>query len=157
MSGGECTAYHNIVSFSKKIKELGFKVKFDTNGTYPEVIEQLIQQNIPDYFALDYKAPKSKFFQITRNKQYEKFKKSLRLLLCSNIPFEVRTTFHSSLLDNKDLVEIVSDLEQEGYKGRYYVQNYRHVNNTIGKINDQNNALKFDLETKNFKIELRNF
>ncbi|MCW9026800.1 MAG: anaerobic ribonucleoside-triphosphate reductase activating protein [Thiovulaceae bacterium] len=57
LSGGEATG-HYLYQFCEDIKELGFDIKLDTNGTYSRAVKELLDLNLIDYVALDYKAPK---------------------------------------------------------------------------------------------------
>ena len=55
VSGGEPTLYKNLPEFLARIKELGFLVKLDTNGSRPEVVRELVEKNLVDYIAMDVK------------------------------------------------------------------------------------------------------
>ncbi len=57
LSGGECTLNPDIVEFCQEIRDLGFKIKIDTNGLNPDIIKDLIDFSLVDFIALDYKAP----------------------------------------------------------------------------------------------------
>jgi len=99
LSGGEATLYSNLVEFCKKIRELGFKIKLDTNGLKldtnglnPEMIRELVENELVDYIALDYKAPKERYYAITKNKHFDRFIQSLNFLIKQQFPFEARTT-----------------------------------------------------------------
>ena len=65
-SGGECLIHKDIITFIKLVKNLGFLIKVDTNGSQPKVLEKLIKEKLIDYVALDFKGPKEKFFAITK-------------------------------------------------------------------------------------------
>ena len=60
VSGGEPLLNKDIGTFLKKIKDLGYKVKLDTNGTNPKLLEELIDENLVDYVAMDVKNSLSK-------------------------------------------------------------------------------------------------
>ena len=64
ISGGEPTIQSGLYDFIKEIKNMGFLVKLDTNGTNPQVLERLINDNLLDYIAMDIKAPLEKYPQI---------------------------------------------------------------------------------------------
>lgn len=157
LSGGECTLYDNIEEICKKIKSLGFKIKIDTNGTNPDTLISLIKQNLVDYIALDFKAPEYKFKEITGNKNFEMFLKSLTYLIEAKFKFEVRTTVHSELLNEEDIQWIINLLEKVGYSGTYYIQNFRDNSITIGELENQKRRINKDFFSEKFKIELRNF
>jgi pyruvate formate lyase activating enzyme len=156
LSGGECTLYPHLIELCEEIKELGFKIKIDTNGLKPDIVKELIDFSLIDFVALDYKAPTTKFSAITRATSNEKFYKTLDLLIDKNFPFEVRTTYHSDLLHEDDINEIVSDLKKRKYKGTYYVQNFLHVEQTLGDINTPSIPINKDLLLNELPIEIRN-
>jgi pyruvate formate lyase activating enzyme len=133
LSGGEATAY-DLTEFIRAIKELGFEVKLDTNGTHFNNLEKLLSNKLLDYVALDYKAPKEKFLAITHNTRFEDFSKSLDLLIASNIEFEVRTTLHSDLLTPTDINMIIKDLKKRGYTKTYYIQEFLVTETNIGNL-----------------------
>ncbi len=141
LSGGEATT-HKLVEFCKSIKELGFLIKLDTNGTNYNSIEELLRLNLLDFVALDYKAPKEKFTQITYSNKYNEFSKTLDLLIHSNIKFEVRTTLHNDLLNVDDINAIISDLKKRGYRSNYYIQKFLDTGENIGNI--KNSSATFD-------------
>ncbi len=133
LSGGEATL-HKLVPICKEIKKLGFKIKLDTNGTNPNQIKELIELNLLDYIALDYKAPQSKFQEITHSNQFDLFSKSLNFLIESDMEFEVRTTVHNDLLNENDINTIIGDLLKRGYNKNYYLQEYLNTDKNIGNI-----------------------
>jgi pyruvate formate lyase activating enzyme len=152
LSGGECTLHKSIASLLKEIKEIGLSIKIDTNGTKPELLRNLIREKLVDYIALDFKASPEKFIQITKSNLYGPFRKTLEYLIETNFPFEVRTTVHADLLNQKDLQQMVTFLENKNYKGIYYLQNYMNNAETLGHIN--NSPCKFS-SLKNLKTKLR--
>ncbi len=157
LSGGECTLYPHLYELCQEIKNLGFKIKIDTNGTNPKLIKKLIQNSLVDYIALDYKAPKEIFEKITQNKNFKDFQTTLKYLIYTNFNFEVRTTVHSDLLNENDINKIINDLQKQGYDNTYYLQNYLHVEDTIGKLENQKRVIDVDKLSKKIEIELREF
>ncbi|MGB5965181.1 MAG: anaerobic ribonucleoside-triphosphate reductase activating protein [Sulfurimonadaceae bacterium] len=155
LSGGEATGFDGLIAFCRKIKALGFKIKLDTNGTHPQMIKALIEENLLDYIALDYKAPKTKFYAITQNRNFSQFEKSLDLLLKENVSFEVRTTLHSDLLNVDDINEIAHDLEARGYRGTYYIQDFVQDVTTIGYIENPQTAFDRNKVSSKLAIEYR--
>lgn len=150
LSGGECTLYPHLEKLCYEIKNLGFKIKIDTNGTNPTLIKDLVENQLVDYIALDYKAPKEKFEEITKNRNFDSFEKTLDFLIQIDFSFEARTTVHSNLLDIDDINIIIDDLYKRNYTKTYYLQNYLHVEDTIGKIEAQNKPI--DTKKINQKI-----
>ncbi len=122
ITGGEPTLHKDLKEFIKEIKALGFLVKLDTNGTNPDLLQELFAENLVDYVAMDIKAPLNKYEQITRvNVNIEKIQKSINLIMNSDVNYEFRTTVVKSQLS-------VEDLEQIGelIKGakKYYLQKF---------------------------------
>lgn len=125
LSGGECMMSAQLPEFTRYLKSLGFKVKVDTNGTNPDMLEKMLGEQLIDYVALDYKAPTDLFQSITGFDGYALFERSLKLLIASGTPLEIRTTVHADLLDEEDINSILKHLESLGFSGTYYVQNFR--------------------------------
>lgn len=156
LSGGECTLYPHLIELCEEIRELGFKIKIDTNGLKPDVIKELIDFSLIDFIALDYKAPAHKFFDITNNTSHEKFFKTLDHLIDKNFSFEVRTTIHSDLLTTEDINDIIADLKRRKYKGTYYLQNFLHVEDTLGNITTPSVPIDKNLLRNDLPIKIRN-
>jgi len=161
ISGGEATL-HNLIPFCQEIKSKGFKIKLDTNGINFQHIKELVDLKLIDYIALDYKAPKYKFNTITHAtvNKFDTFEQTLNYLIKSNFNFEIRTTVHADLLDEKDINTILNDLKDKKYKGNYFLQNYLDTQDNIGDI--KNSTKKFDLEkiqdnNDKIKIQFRNY
>ncbi|MFZ1705278.1 MAG: anaerobic ribonucleoside-triphosphate reductase activating protein [Saprospiraceae bacterium] len=133
-SGGECLLQTNILDIIWQVKELGFSVKIDTNGSKPEILQTLIEEKLVDFVSLDYKAPEHKFEEITKSSLYNTFIKSFQILQKAQIPFEVRTTIHSQLLDTKDILSMQIQLEALGYQGVFYVQKFQNDVKTLGNL-----------------------
>ena len=155
-SGGECLIHKNIITMIEKVKNLGFSVKVDTNGSTPKVVQELIAKKLVDYFALDFKAPKSKFDAITKSDLYHQFQTSLTQIQSSEIPFEVRTTYHSDLLSESNLSEMIRFLEIKKYSGNYYIQYFRNNTATLSPLDYSYNKLDAkQLSTQNIAVIIR--
>lgn len=142
LSGGECTLYKEIIPLANEIKKNGMLLKIDTNGSHPERIQELVEQNLMDYVSLDFKALPHKFEAITQSNCYSKFEQTLALLQKSGIPFEVRTTFHSALFSEHDLTAMTDHLASLGYSGKYYLQNFVNDTKTIGDIQQRHKKME---------------
>ena len=155
-SGGESLLHKNIIQLIEEVKEMGFLVKIDTNGSSPEIMQNLLDQNLIDYIALDFKAPKSKFQDITNSDLYNDFEKTLDLILEYDMPFEVRTTYHSDLLTEDNLAEMVGFLESKNYNGNYYIQYFKNNVTTLSKLGRSKNKIDCEkLSTKTIQIIIR--
>ncbi len=164
MSGGEASSYPDIIKFTQIVKDMGFKVKLDTNGSRPEVIKKLVENNLLDYIALDYKATSNNFQKICGFKREYLFKESLKYISSlknNNITVEIRTTVHTDLLSLEDVKSMIKKLNEYNYLGTYYVQNYQD-DSCITEMPEQKTLLDINELSKlnssvDFQIEFRNF
>ena len=154
LSGGEATN-HNLVQFCQNIKKLGFKIKLDTNGLNFKEIKQLVDLNLVDFIALDYKAPYYKFRQITHSKDFASFENTLTYLIQHKVSFEVRTTIHNDLLDEIDINFIIYNLIRKGYKANYYLQKFLDTNTNIANITQSTNAFDTSLISEELNVIYR--
>lgn len=162
LSGGEATSYKDIIGFAEEVRKLEYKIKLDTNGTHPKIIKEMLDKHLLKYIALDYKAPESKYVELTRHKNFAEFSKTLDMLINQDdVTFEVRTTVHSDVMNEDDINEIMEDLSNREYKGTFYIQNY--INNdaipTLGNLPPQDepiNINKLNIPA-GYTVEFRNF
>ncbi len=133
ITGGEPLLQHDLVEFIERIKEIGYLIKLDTNGSYPEILKQLLAKNLIDYIAMDIKAPLEKYLNVVKTDAYtEKIMESVKIILNSNIDYEFRTTVVKDLLTEDDLICIAKLIR--GAK-RYVLQKF-----VISKIFDNSFA-----------------
>ena len=122
ITGGEPTLQPDLISYMQMIKGLGYRLKLDTNGSSPQVIAQLLQAGLCDYYAVDYKAPAIKYQGICGNSaNAETVLKATGLLLDHHADFEVRTTVIPQLSE-EDLVCMANELP---FVPRYVLNRYR--------------------------------
>ncbi len=133
LSGGEPTL-RNLGPICRRIKEMGFAVKLDTNGLRPDRIEALVNEGLIDYIALDFKAKNGKFGYITGSSRFDHFARTLDFLIEASFDFEVRTTVHADLLEPEDINTMMKELAQRGYKNTYYLQKFIPTQSNIGDI-----------------------
>ncbi len=125
ISGGEPTLDRNLYLFLKKIKELGIAVKIDTNGSRPEILDDLIGAKLVDYVAMDIKAPldPERYVRATGGfSDVEKIRESIRVIIDSGIDHEFRTTVYPNAVSPEDVVEISGSI---GGAARYCLQQFR--------------------------------
>lgn len=129
ITGGEPLMQKDIKDFIEKIKALGFKVKLDTNGTYPEKLDELIKGGLLDYVAMDVKAPIEKYGLVAGTDVFgEKIKKSIGLLMASSIPYEFRTTVVNELHCEDDFHKIGELIRGAS---AYYIQCFKDSGNIL--------------------------
>lgn len=94
VSGGEPTLMDDFEEKIEKIKELGFKIKLDTNGTNPNVLSKLLGKNLINYIAMDIKNSENRYAETVgvTNPLMDKIKQSISLIMNSGIDYEFRTT-----------------------------------------------------------------
>ncbi|MFH1656415.1 MAG: anaerobic ribonucleoside-triphosphate reductase activating protein [Candidatus Nealsonbacteria bacterium] len=129
--GGEPTVNEELPKFIQKIKDMGYVVKLDTNGSNPEMLKDLINKKMIDYVAMDIKGPLEKS-ESNINSKYEKIigvkidldkiKNSIDIIKNSGIDYEFRTTIVPGIHTKKDIISIVKEIS--GAK-KYYLQNFR--------------------------------
>lgn len=123
VSGGEPTLQHGLIDFVSEVKELGFLVKLDTNGTNPEVVEQLLQEELIDYIAMDYKVPLTEY-QIVSGpfKHFGKIAQTRDLVMQSARPYEFRATVLQEVHTPERLQLMAEELNGSA---RLYLQQFR--------------------------------
>ncbi len=156
MSGGECTLHPSLIDFALEVKALGMQVKIDTNGSRPEVLKRLYENETLDYVALDFKATPQKFQSVTQSELFLPFEKSLSFLIQNQIPFEVRTTVHSQQLSSEDICKMRDYLFKKGYRDTYFLQHYVNDAKTIEELQPSDKRiLDHNFSTKNMEVAIR--
>ena len=93
ITGGEPTLQPDLAAYIASLKPLGYKIKLDTNGSAPHIVNQLLQNNACDYYAVDFKAPPLRYREICGPHAHPtSVLKTIHLLLQAGVDFEVRTT-----------------------------------------------------------------
>ena len=150
ITGGEPTLQKDLPEFMRKIKQLGYKVKLDTNGYNPEVLEGILNENLADYIAMDIKNS-AESYALTAGKEslnIDKIKKSIELIKNSGKDFEFRTTvvypYHTpeTLLGCAGMV---------GKDSRYFLQQFKDS----GELIDSECQGYNDATVKGFTQELK--
>ena len=107
VTGGEPTLHRDLPAFLRRVKELGFRIKLDTNGSRPHVLEDLINEKLADYIAMDVKAPWRTYHTVAgADVDTESLAASIRLIRDSGISHEFRTTAVRPLHTRDDLLQI---------------------------------------------------
>lgn len=130
ISGGEPLVQKDILEFIKKIKELGFLVKLDTNGSFPEKLNELLKENLLDYVAMDIKNIMEKYSETSGVKTDTlKIQKSIEMLKNSSIDHEFRTTVVKDFHTKEDMWK----LARLANPSPLYFQQFRDSNSVIRK------------------------
>ncbi len=116
--GGEPTMHPELPEFIRQFKKMGIQVKLDTNGSKPQVLKKLIDENLLDYVAMDIKAPFEKYSEASGvTVETEKILKSIEILKEEKIDYEFRTTVVPVFLQEADIEEIAKLIAGS----RYYI------------------------------------
>ena len=145
ISGGEPTIYKDLPNFLVRIKELGYLVKLDTNGTNPDMLRRLYDAKLIDYVAMDIKTGPSDYARVAgfsemKNSIFtasgqdflENVKDSVRFLIYETDPshfsYEFRTTVVRELHSTESFTEIGNWI---GGASRYFLQSYKDSENVL--------------------------
>ena len=128
-TGGEPTLYPHLEEFMRRIKELGFLVKLDTNGTNPKVLKRLVKNGLVDYVAMDFKAPVEKYEKAVGVKvDKEAILKSMRFLAGGEVDYEFRTTVVPKIHKKEDLIKMAEQLKKltlSHQEPKWFLQQFR--------------------------------
>lgn len=116
VTGGEPTISTGIFSFLRMLKESGFKVKLDTNGSRPKVLKKLINDGLVDFIAMDVKGPIERYPEIVKAPvDLEAIYESIKTIVMSDgLEYEFRLTFVPGLLNVDDVVATAKKLKDIG-------------------------------------------
>ncbi len=130
ITGGEPTLHSDLPLFMEKVKKLGYKVKLDTNGTNPQLVKNVFENGLCDYFAMDIKNDKDNYAKIIG---YDKFdtknvEKTVEYFLTPNADYEFRTTLIKEYHSTENILKIA-----EWIKGakRYFLQKFKSGDNCL--------------------------
>lgn len=123
VTGGEPTLQPDLKEFLKKIKDLGYSVKLDTNGYRPEVLKDIVNSGLVDYVAMDIKNSQAKYALTCGldNLDIAKINESVQFLMSGAVDYEFRTTVVKELHTEDDIQDIVSWIQ--GAK-KYFLQGF---------------------------------
>lgn len=108
ITGGEPTLQKDLPEFITSVKELGLKVKLDTNGNHPDILRNLLELNLLDYVAMDIKNSLEKYPITVGIPDFsaDRIEKSVAILRSASIPYEFRTTIVKELHTHEDMHSI---------------------------------------------------
>ena len=160
-TGGEITLMPGILEKMKQVKDMGFLVKVDTNGTNPSLVKEMISLKIVDYIAMDIKNCKDKYPVTTDTKInfFDKVYETYQVLLDSGIPFELRTTLVDEFFTKEDIESIGKTFKDAP---KMFLQKFVEREGCLKKglhsvSEDLANQYKLILEKYMSKVELRGY
>jgi len=123
ISGGEPTLQRDLVDFIRSYKEKGFSIKLDTNGSNPQVLQELLDKKYLDYVAMDLKTDIKHYEMVIGRSGYDRqLQESIHLLKNSAIDYEFRTTFVKDLMSQQS-IEGLKELVQNS--NRFVLQSVK--------------------------------
>lgn len=129
ITGGEPTMQKDLIGFLNKVKDLGLKVKLDTNGAKPEILQKIIDLNLVDYIAMDIKSSQNNYSEVSGVKvDINKIRESISIIKKSKLDFEFRTTVVKNYHNYESLLEIC---EYVGNDVKYYLQNFENSSRVL--------------------------
>lgn len=143
ITGGEPTLQSDLAEFIEKIKEMGFAVKLDTNGSNPAVLGNLLTNNLVNFIAMDIKNSPERYEETCGYPFSKQIKESIELIMNSGVDYEFRTTVLPAFHDEKSMKELAQAIK--GAK-RYTIQNFRNGNVYDHKLIDAKSFSKRELE-----------
>ena len=129
ITAGEPTVHPELPFLIRRIRDMGFLIKLDSNGTLPEMLEHLLREELLDYVAMDIKNAPSRYAETCGADVIEQVKKSAALLKNGNIDYEFRTTVCHPFHSPKCMEEIGRWLRNTK---RYYIQPFVDSGNLLG-------------------------
>ena len=130
VTGGEPLLQKDIADFLRKVKALGYLVKLDTNGTFPDRLQPLLEEKLVNYVAMDIKASPDNYDNATGVvTDLEKVRRSVALLKESGVAHEFRTTTVKGIHTAADFEAIAQWLKGED---RFFIQQYKVADDMIG-------------------------
>ena len=130
LTGGEPLLQKDAADFLAKVRDLGFLIKLDTNGCYPDALSAILERDLADYVAMDIKNSKANYAAAVGVPNFDltPVEESIRLLLAGTVDYEFRTTVVKELHTFEDISAIGSWIR--GAK-RYFLQNFEDSGNLI--------------------------
>ena len=123
ITGGEPLLHEGIEDFIAEIKSLGYSVKLDTNGSFPEKLISIVEKGLVDYVAMDIKNSKDKYGETIGVSDFDisPIEQSVEFLLQGKVDYEFRTTVVKNFHTLDDIQDIVV-----WFKGahKYFLQNF---------------------------------
>jgi len=160
ITGGEPTLQKDLDEFIAKCKDVGVKIKLDSNGTNPQTLQRLIDNKLLDYVAMDIKNSKDKY-SVTANAKIDlhKIQESIDILESSGVDHEFRTTLVKEFHTIEDVEKIATWLDGTN---KYFLQKFEDkggcIQDGLHEVNIDIAKKMRDIARKHIKnVELRSY
>lgn len=130
VTGGEPLLHADMPEFLARVKELGYKIKLDTNGSNPELLSEIVKNKLVDRVAMDIKNAPEEYARTIGLKSFDiaPVERSKEMLLRGDIDYEFRTTVVKGIHTKESLIGAAKWIE--GAK-EYYLQQFKDSGNLI--------------------------
>ncbi|OIO24990.1 anaerobic ribonucleoside-triphosphate reductase activating protein [Candidatus Micrarchaeota archaeon CG1_02_55_22] len=133
ITGGEPTVQRDLPQFMKRLKDEGFKVKLDTNGSNPDSVKMILSKGLADYMAMDAKTSLKRYPELAFTGVSERVQATSRIIMDSGVDYEFRTTAFPPLVgesEMEDMAQWLSGAEN------YFLQQFNpgHTNHPSAKL-----------------------
>ena len=130
VTGGEPTVQKDLPEFLLRVKDMGFAVKLDTNGTNPAMLRVILEKGLADYVAMDIKAGRDNYSAVTGTLRpgLPAVEESAALLMSGGVDHEFRTTVVKELHSDADFLDIARWLRGEK---KYFLQAFKDSGDLI--------------------------
>ena len=132
ITGGEPTLVSGLADFMAQVRELGYKIKLDTNGTRPSVLINIIEDGLVDYVAMDIKNCKEKYgITVGYDQSYDitPIEESIKYLMQGRVDFEFRTTVSKTFHTENDIIKIGEWMQGDE---KFFLQQFKDSGDTVG-------------------------
>ena len=130
VTGGEPLLQADLESFLRRVKEMGYLVKLDTNGSLPERLAEILATGLVDYVAMDVKSsPQGLSAAVGKEASFDPYRQSIALIRQSGIAHEFRTTVVKGIHSASDLEEISRIIGDDAY----FLQRFVDSGNLLGE------------------------
>lgn len=160
ITGGEPTLQRDLPEYARRIKELGFAVKLDTNGTNPEMLKRLVEENLIDYVAMDVKSSKEGYQKAIGLKGFPaKVAESVEYLKTNAVDYEFRITLVDELITIDDIQQMAEWLQNAKIIVlQRFVEREGCIKKGLSEV-PKEKALEYAkiFENANINVKLRNY
>lgn len=132
ITGGEPLLHKGIEHFIRQVKDMGYKVKLDTNGTFPDRLKHLVNEGLVDYVAVDVKNTPERYAETigVAGMGLENIRETIEFLKEGHVPYEFRTTVVKEFHTEEDIIGIAKWIEGAD---AYYLQSFVESDRVIQK------------------------
>jgi pyruvate formate lyase activating enzyme len=143
ITGGE-PLFNLDKEFLIKVRKMGYMIKLDTNGTFPDKLKEIIDLDLVDYIAMDLKGAKDQYASIANVKvDMEKIERSIKMIVDSGKDYEFRTTIVGGVHTPEEVLKMAKWINEIAGKKpeRFYLQGFKNK----GKLLENMYKMKKDV------------